>query len=348
LQKKKRRGYIRPSQFSDYACASFPHSKGYPVMHRSLAIAAATVLLANAPAAHAIVINDPAGAATAIALGTPHTAVVELFLGGGLCSGAVVSATQVITAEHCTSGETLASMSVRFHQNNDATPEAAIGVSAIAEMNPTNDLLDGTDLALLTLASALPAWVTPLQFFIGDTVGWLATTVGFGRNGIGSTGATAFGDGRRRAAENIVDSYGQARNGFGAIPGTTNIINTDFDDGSPAANTLSPLGSTAFMLTNEGTTASGDSGGPLLINGYIAGILSGGSSRDSDYGDISWWTGLRSPGAQTFLSTNCPTCVTTASFAVPEPTTAALFATAIALATLRRRTPAAQTQHRTA
>ena len=314
-------------------------------MHRSLALAAAAVLLAHAPAAHAIVINDTAGAAGAIALGTPHTAVVELYIGGGLCSGAVVSATQVITAEHCTTGSAPANISVRFHQNNDATPEAAIGVTAIAEMNPTNDLLDGTDLALLTLAGGLPAWVTPLSFFLGDTVGWAATMVGFGLNGIGSTGALSY-DGRRRAAENTVDSYGQARSSSGgAIPGTANIINTDFDDGSPATNTLAPLGSAAFMLTNEGTTAGGDSGGPLLINGYIAGILAGGTDPDSLYGDISWWTGLRSTGVQDFLGTNCPTCVTIASFDIPEPTSAALFAGAIALATLRRRRPA---QHRTA
>jgi V8-like Glu-specific endopeptidase len=315
-------------------------------MHRSLALAAAAVLLAQAPAAHAIVINDTAGAAGAIALGTPHTAVVELYIGGGLCSGAVVSATQVITAEHCTTGSAPANISVRFHQNNDAVPEAAIGVTSIVEMNPTNNLLDGTDLALLTLAGGLPAWVTPLQFFIGDMVGWVASMVGFGLNGIGSTGAVSY-DGRRRAAENIVDSYGQAFSG-GNIPGTTNIINTDFDDGSPAANTLSPLGSAAFMLTNEGTTAGGDSGGPLLINGYIAGILAGGSSANSGYGDVSWWTGLRSTSAQAFLNTNCPSCVSTDSFTVPEPASAALFASALALITLRRRSPAANPPNRTA
>lgn len=318
-------------------------------MHRRLALAAAAVLLAHAPAAHAIVINDTAGAAGAIALGTPHTAVVELFIGGsGLCSGAVISATQVITAEHCTSGSAPASISVRFHQNNDATPEASLGVTAIAEMNPTNNLLDGTDLALLTLASGLPAWVTPLSFFLGDTLGWAATMVGFGLNGLGSTGALGY-DGLRRAAENTVDSYGQARNSSGgAISGTANIVSTDFDDGSPAGNTLAPLGSAAFMLANEGTTAGGDSGGPLLINGYIAGILAGGTDPDSLYGDVSWWTGLRSPGVQAFLSTNCPTCVTIASFEIPEPASATLFAGAIALAALRRRRPGTHAQPRPA
>ena len=72
-------------------------------------------------------INDTAGSATAIALGTPHPAVIELFVGGSFCTGTLIDATHVLTAQHCTFGASTGSMSVHFHHlNNDgASGEAA-------------------------------------------------------------------------------------------------------------------------------------------------------------------------------------------------------------------------------
>ena len=62
------------------------------------------------------------------------------------------------------------------------------------------------------------------------------------------------------------------------LPNPTGTSNT-LPGGSPNA------------LRNEATTGPGDSGGPLLVNGLIAGVLSGGTTSTSVYGDISWWTG---------------------------------------------------------
>ena len=121
-----------------------------------------------------------------------------------------------------------------------------------------------------------------------DLESQLAATIGYGLNGVGSTGHQNSSDGFRWGGENIIDVYGVPASAAGA-----NIISTDFDDGSGASNTI-PSGS-PIPLEFEATTAPGDSGGPVLVMAggqwAIAGVLSGGTSPTSVYGDISWWTG---------------------------------------------------------
>jgi len=95
-------------------------------------------------------------------------------------------------------------------------------------------------------------------------------------------------DNFRWGGENTIEIYGSP-----ASAGGTNIISTDFDNGSSGANTI-PSSSSA-PLEFEATTAPGDSGGPVLVQSggewVIAGVLSGGTTNTSVYGDISWWTG---------------------------------------------------------
>ena len=240
--------------------------------------------------AQAIVITDPVGPIGAQNLGTPLTGVVEISLDGSLCSGGLINANTVITAQHCTFGVSANSIRVNFHENNDGAPELAVNVASKFEFDTTNNLLDGTDVAILTLTNSVDTNIfNPLGFFAGNPTGVTATTAGFGLNGIGSTGHQGSRDGLRWAGENVIDFYGAARGSGGfALGGTANIFSTDFDNPTGTTNTL-PGSSTA--LANEATTAPGDSGGPLLVNGLIAGVLSSGTTSNSAYGDISWWTG---------------------------------------------------------
>ncbi|REJ93955.1 MAG: hypothetical protein DWQ35_09295 [Planctomycetota bacterium] len=234
----------------------------------------------------AIVAHDPLGVAGATDLGTPHTNVVSLFVPAGFCSGTLIDSTHILTAKHCTAGAAPSSMSVQFYLDNDGVADATYGVTAKAEAAGSFSLLDGTDIAVLTLDAPAPAGVMPARIGFGDAVGHTAELVGFGFSGIGSTGTTIGFDGQRKAVDNIVDFYG-APQGSGA--GGANIFSTDFDSGS--SNTLGFLGSSPTPLDHEGTTAGGDSGGPLLIDGKIYGVVSSGSTSNSPYGDISWWTG---------------------------------------------------------
>ena len=97
---------------------------------RGLRTLLAVLLIAIlASPASAIVINDTAGAATAITLGVPHTAIVELFVPAGFCSGTLIDATHILTAQHCTYGTSPGSMTIRFHDGGTVT---SYGVTAKA------------------------------------------------------------------------------------------------------------------------------------------------------------------------------------------------------------------------
>ncbi|MEM6688091.1 MAG: Ig-like domain-containing protein [Planctomycetota bacterium] len=258
------------------------------------------------PGGSRIVINDGDGSAQSIALGAGHPSVVELSMG---CTGTVIGATHILTAQHCTFGLSPNSVQVFFHNDNDGAAEAVRNVTAIDEPDATDNLLDGTDIAVITIDAAAPAFAPPLSLSTNNPEGVVARTVGFGFNGVGSIGHSFTADGLRWAADNVIDVFGAARGtGGGSFGGTANIFNTDFDDGTISSNSLSPgVNSSPQPIPFEGTTAPGDSGGPLLVNDQIVGVLSGGTSAVSDFGDISWWTG--SLAHQAFIESIVPDVV---------------------------------------
>jgi hypothetical protein len=302
--------------------------------NRKLRAAAAALLLGAAGSAQAIVVNSSFGAAGALAYGSSFSSVVRINSSLGQCSGVLISATAVATAQHCTFGTNL--FAIGFDQNGDGSLDATLNNSGKWEFDGTNILLDGTDIAVLLLNSALPAWATPMRLFDGNLAGQQVVTSGWGRRGVG---VTQFANGVERwAADNTVDAVGGAYFSDGSTEfGSSNIINTDFDDGTAASNTLDFLASSAAMLPREGTTAGGDSGGPLMLqigSEYFAtGVLAGGTLGNSAHGDISWWTGLapyrtqlESFGAVFYRSSG-----------VPEPAGWALVVAALGGVATRRR-----------
>ena len=237
-----------------------------------------------------IVINDTIGAAgsQAYAAQADFDSVISLAFGGSsYCTGTLIAPNTVLSARHC---DVFVGDFVQFG-NNSAAPTFTAVVQSVSLPAGAGSLLDGGDVAILTLTSNVPGSVASPMRLIDQTtelVGQTCSLVGFGQNGLGSVGHGGTSDGLKWGGENVIDVYGTPATSSGS-----NIISTDFDNGTGGANTIG--GSSASPLTLEATTAPGDSGGPVMVNvageWVIAGALSGGTLSTSAYGDISWWTG---------------------------------------------------------
>jgi hypothetical protein len=137
------------------------------------------------------------------------------------------------------------------------------------------------------LFSALPA--TPIT---ANGTGYHVVIDGYGNNGTGITGSTGGIDYRRRIAENTLGALASLNDFEGFIFGAAdnlpqNLYWIDFDDPRRGTASASPFDFNAWRdnaLPNEGITASGDSGGPLILDAAYAkqlviGVLSGGYTR---------------------------------------------------------------------
>ncbi|WP_267397407.1 MULTISPECIES: autotransporter domain-containing protein [unclassified Sphingomonas] len=182
-----------------------------------------------------------------------------------------------------------------------------------------NNFLQG-DVALASLdtpAANVPTWAIllsalPAPSAISATAGtgYHVAEIGYGTNGVGTTGATGGIDYRRRAAENYVGLLGSLDDVdlflFGEPDGLPqNLYQLDFDDPRRGTAAASPFDFNAFKdnaLPSEGITGSGDSGGPLVIDRAFAkqvviGVLSGGSryfnaQPSGSYGTTSFYQPL--------------------------------------------------------
>ncbi len=160
--------------------------------------------------------------------------------------------------------------------------------------------------ALDTPATNIPTWTLLFSPLTSPTH---ATIVGYGDNGIGSTGAGSI-DYRRRVAENIISVLGSLDDQdtilFGAPDGLPqNLYMVDFNDpkyGTAQANIYDFNIFHDAALPKEGITAPGDSGGPLIVDQtfnkqVIAAVLSGGdrfydSQPSASYGTTSFYQPL--------------------------------------------------------
>ena len=232
-----------------------------------------------------IVINDAIGPAGSRAYAAPFDSIVRSSVG---CTGTLIADNVVLSARHCSIG---AGSRFIFGDNSGGGGDFSATVQSSFLPAGNGSLLGGGDVSIHTLTAPVPASIaTPVRLFDETTglEGMVAATLGYGFNGVGSVGHGSTSDGRRWGGENIIDAYGSPADDSGA-----NIISTDFDDGTPAANTIPS--SSPVPLPFEATTAPGDSGGPVMVQvdgeWLIAGVLSAGTTTTSVYGDISWWTG---------------------------------------------------------
>lgn len=180
------------------------------------------------------------------------------------------------------------------------------------------------DVATATLdtpAANVPTWALlfsplPTPTVTAAGTGYNVQIAGYGRHGNATTGSASNSDFRRRVAENVIGALTDLRTfetflfGSSTSP-TQNLYFIDFDDPRRGLSGASPFDFNAFRdnarvrgtTPTEGSTAGGDSGGPLILQGFFArevitGVLSGGYTRffngqpANGYGTVSFYQPL--------------------------------------------------------
>ncbi|MEW4466664.1 autotransporter domain-containing protein [Parasphingorhabdus sp. JC815] len=241
--------------------------------------------------------------------------------GIGLCTGSLINPRTVIFAAHCVNDQPASSygfdsggtaISFGFGADNLPGVRRWVGLDGgtanatdvgfniynveqvwYDERSLPTGFLEG-DVALATLdthAGDIPTWTMHFSPLTEETH---AIINGYGSRGLGSDGANLGIDFRRRIAENMISSLSSLndRNNFLFGPDDyglpQNLYNLDFD--SPDGEAVFDPNNGRFdfdlydggALPREGTTAGGDSGGPLIADEafdtpVVVAVLSGGS-----------------------------------------------------------------------
>lgn len=267
--------------------------------------------------------NDPMYATMK---GTGYDGVAALFIqrddGNFLCTGALLSGTMnLLTAAHCLSDHTGKNITnsvtaVFFTPGQPATTRELV-LSSNTYVNPlyTGEVVDAHDIAVVSLATSPSQAIlrSGYSLFTGNPF-QTAQFVGSGTTGTGSTGGDPTTGGftlaDRRHASNRIDFtwtdpiFGDTFlpggiNAFGSADPTTLVA--DFDSGLPDNDASCNVAAFASFVYSglpyapycgqgqglfEGSTGPGDSGGPLFINGQLAGVASYGVTFGSFFGDV--------------------------------------------------------------
>lgn len=285
-------------------------------------------VLAGLGPAQAIVIRHDVPEASYVSLASSFAAVGRIS-SSNFSSGTLVSSTKFLTAAHSVDGNrdgvldnALNTYRIRFGANTTSNATATYTLSSFASISihPQWSLTGGNrtyDLAVVTLSSPFTN-ITPISLSAQAPSGLTGTMVGYGGFGTGTNADTLVYNNIRRAANNVVD-----------VANSTQVL-ADFD--SPPGNSTSSMGS-ASPLALEGTTAPGDSGGPLLVDfgsgPRLISVLSGGydgvadSFGDYEYGDVSIYAPINNAVNISYLATQ--------GIAVPEPGTIALLGAGLAM-----------------
>ena len=139
-------------------------------------------------------------------------------------------------------------------------------------VNPkyTGDVTQGNDLALVQLASPAPTGAKVLDIYRNSSeLGQVGTLYGYGMIGTGDVGENADGGNLKRTGQNKWDATGSLL-GYA----DTTLV-SDFDDGTAQHDAFGVVFGIHNLGqgVNEVSSAHGDSGGPILLDGKIAGIV---------------------------------------------------------------------------
>ena len=305
-------------------------------MKKLIPLALALGVAASAPA---IVIRHDRPVASYNAIGSDPLFNSSGFFAGvssssAFGSGVMVSSTKIVTAAHLFDANSdgaldFSANAIGFGVGNNTTTVGA-NIASIA-INPQWASTNGRPFADWAVVTHPPALTGQTYANVSTAAprGWMGAMVGYGAQGLGTTGwgnSNIPGANDRLGAYNMIDTIGTS----GFLNGS---ILTDFD--SPTSAASSSMGSST-PLDLEGTTAPGDSGSGLFGNfggnWFLVGTLNGGSTTNSVYSDVSYYSALFGQTQnQNFLISNGVSVV-------PEPMTMTVLALAgLALARRRRK-----------
>jgi hypothetical protein len=211
---------------------------------------------------------------------SPFAGVGSLSIAGNfLCTGAVISPLQILTAAHCLDLNDNGTVDVLpfeviFNLNFGGDLTQSIPASSLAiypDFTGFNNPTVNDDVAVVTLSSRVPNKVPNYGLYQDPLLpGTTLTMVGYGETGDGITGPV-FGTADpsvKRSGQNNADAFGLDDEGSGL----GEIFFFDFD--GPTGN--GPLDGPTLGNDIETAFGSGDSGGPGFVkiggNLFIAGI----------------------------------------------------------------------------
>jgi secreted trypsin-like serine protease len=252
----------------------------------SLATGAALAVLSANSAAQAIVVSEMFSGLT------PEAGIARLNInysgGAATCTGTLLPSGQhLLTAAHCLTDRNgnmdVSTASATFVSNYYG--QATVQVAADGYYIYSGwDGFSGGDIAVLKLNGTVPQYYYRHGIYRrSDEAGQYFQFAGFGKTGLGKSGATTDNLGKFATGQNQFDV---ALESFGPIMG--NQLLFDFDSGSPQHDTSGQVFGTKNLGIGgvEATIAFGDSGGPAFIGGEIVGvnsyILSPGKPLDID------------------------------------------------------------------
>ena len=271
-------------------------------------IGASLILVATSGASEIqmrIATRDDVDDSEYVKLGEPYAALGRVRAGNRSCSAALVrttdGSTKIVTSAHC----------VDWDSDNvsDVSPPEVRFQTGVTLDGPNVDAVDiqvqkwdgegGLDLAVITLADFEPGTgPIPLTVSAEKPVGAVVRLVGYGTHGTGLPPFDNLSDTQRRAATNAADEFFDAGDNAGQI-------RIDFDH--PDDPEFSTMGD-AFPTALEGGSGIGDSGGPLLLDDKVIGVLHGGINPTdfefSEYGDVSIFSGVFHEPNTAFLTAN--------------------------------------------